>query len=308
MNSDLANINVYGYKLMKIYKISFKSMSDLHLYLKSEPTVNNTVFIRQHSILGDGDFAGEPYEKALEYCLGGYEGDRGVTLKMQRELEKYIPIKAKERRKEKSFAGSHPNVPAFVAGSPKAMYRLQRAEEKKFRTVYFNLAYPVMTSQSAIVNRGALTLSLIKLLEAQGMGVDLKVFMTVFSRSEIFMFDIILKAPQELLNSKKCCYPLCSREFVRRLVFRVMESMPFENAEWYPNYGEALTDTQFRSIFGISKNDTVISTPEEMGVLGEDILEDGARLFRRLGLDDTIVPIRRLENVHTDSFNTERKQ
>lgn len=280
---------IIPYKFMKIYKVSFKSMSELYMYLSGDPTINRSVFIRQHSILGDREFAGEPFERALEYCLGGYEGDYNVVMKMQKELEKYVPVKVRIRRTEKSVAGSHPNVPAFVAGSPKAMYRQERAKEKKFCTVYFNLAYPAQTTHNAILNRGALALSLVKLLEAEGMGVNLKVFMSVYIRNEIFVFDISLKSPQELLNAKKCFYPLCSREFVRRIVFRVMESVPFECSEWYPSYGRALSDGQFRNIFDISQNDMVISTPDEMGVTGENIFSDGAEMFRIMGIDDSII-------------------
>lgn len=294
---------VISYKFMKIYKVSFKSMSELYMYLSDDPSINRNVFVRQHSILGNTEFAGEPYEKALDYCLGGYEGDYKVVMKMQKELEKYVPVKVRIRRTEKSVAGSHPNVPAFVAGSPKAMYRQERAKEKKFCTVYFNLACPVRTTHNAILNRGALALSLVKLLEAEGMGVNLKVFMSVYIRNEILVFDISLKSPQELLNAKKCFYPLCSREFVRRIVFRVMESVPFECNEWYPGYGIALSDGQFRNIFGISQNDMVISSPDEMGVTGENIFSDGAEMFRIMGIDDSIIiPLMKAgeENVRTE--------
>lgn len=277
------------YKFMKVYKVSFRSMSELYLYLSEAPPVNTKVFAKQHSIIGDSEFAGVPFEKALDYCLGGYEGDYNVVMKMQKELEKYVPVEVIARKAVKSVAGSRPNVPAFVAGSPKAMYRRERAKEKKFCTVYFNLAYPANTPHSAILNRGALALSLVKLLEAEGMGVNLKVFMSVYMRNEIFLFDISLKSPQELLNAKKCFYPLCSREFVRRIIFRVMESVPFECSEWYPNYGRALSDGQFRNIFGISQNDMVISAPGEMGVTGKNIFSDGAEMFRIMGIDDSII-------------------
>ncbi len=277
------------YKFMKIYKVSFKSLGELYMYLSEDPEVNKKVFAKQHSIIGDSFFAGVPFEKALEYCLGGYEGDYNVVLKMQKELEKYVPVKVHSRRMERSVAGSHPNVPAFVAGSPKAMYRRERAKEKKFCTVYFNLACPSQTTHSAILNRGVLSLSLVKLLESEGIGVNFKVFMGVYIRNEIFVFEISLKSPQELLNAKKCFYPICSREFVRRIVFRVMESVPFECSEWYPNYGIALSDGQFRNIFDISQKNMVISSPDEMGITGENLFSDGAEMFRIMGIDDSIV-------------------
>ncbi|MCM1579148.1 MAG: hypothetical protein NC078_10160 [Ruminococcus sp.] len=282
------NLRIYGHRLMKIYRISFNSPGELHLWLEGEPAVNGKIFLRQHSFLGDESFAGADYETALRYCLGGYGEHYGAVMALQKELEKYVPVRVYRRKKERALAGSHPNVPAFIAGSPKAMFRMERAEQKKFVNIYFNLAYPVITPPKAIINRGAAALSLVRLLEGQGMGVNFKVFMAVYSRDEIFMFEITYKPPGELLNIKKCCYPLCSKEFVRRIVFRVMESVPFENPDWYPNYGEPLSDEQFRSIFGISDNDMVISSPWDMGVKGNDIFTDSRNLLDKLGLEEYV--------------------
>lgn len=288
----MENLRIYEQKYMKIYRVSFRSPGELHMLLTGEPPVNDRIFLRRHSILGDEGFAGASYEKALEYCLGGYEEHYGAVMELQKELEKYVPVKIYRRHRQKAFAGSHPNVPAFIADSPKAMFKMERAEEKKFVNIYFNLACPLITPPGAIINRGAAALSLVRLLEGQGMGVNFKVFMAVWSRGEIFMFEITYKSPMELLNVKKCCYPLCSKEFVRRIIFRVMESVPFENPDWYPHYGEPLTDDQFRAIFGISDDDMVISSPWEMGVSGDDIYTDAGNLLSRLGLGEYIRVIR----------------
>jgi len=287
--SRLLETEISDHKYMKLYKVSFQSMTDLYMCLSEKPKVNEGVFLKQSSILGDARFAGEDYDKALEYCIGGYNGDYSIVMRLQKELEKYVPVRSRLRKKVRSLEGSHPNVPAFVAGSPKAMYRQERAKEKKFCTINFNLAYPVKTTKNAILNRGALALSLVRLLEAEGMGVNLKVFMSSMIRDELFLFEITLKSPQELLNAKKCFYPLCSREFVRRIVLRVMESVPFVSTEWYPNYGQPLTDEQFRNVFEISENDYIISSPDDMGAMGENIFADGAAMFEKMGIADNIV-------------------
>ena len=286
---NLSGLRIYKKDLMKIYRVSFNNMSELYMYLKEEPEVNREIFKKQASISTDVSFAGLSYDWALEYCLGGYTNDYNVALEMQKSLERCVPIKHHSCLYEKAFAGSHPNVPAYIADSPKAMFRRKRDEEKKFCTVYFNLACPVKTTKRAILHRGALALSLIKLLEAEGMGVDLRVFMSVYVQDEIFLFEISLKSPQELLNAKKCFYPLCSREFVRRIVIRVMESVPFRAPSWYPNYGMSLSSIQFRRLFDIPDTDYLISTPEEMGITGEKLFTDGANMFENMGLDENIV-------------------
>ena len=282
-------LRIYTEKMMKIYRISFKSQGELYMYLKGEPEVNRDVFPKQSSISTDVSFAGLAYEWAVEYLLGGYNGEYDIVLGMQRDLERYVPVRSNEYTTERSFAGSHPDVPAYIAGSPRSMYRRKRTAEKKFCRVWLNLACPVKTTRGAILNRGALTLSLVKLLESQGISVDLRVFMSVYEYDEVFLFEISLKSPQEQLNSKKCFYPLCSREFVRRLIIRVMESMPFGEKSWFPNYGMSLSSLQFREIFSIPQTDLVISTPDEMGIYGYNIYYDGASMFSAMGIDKSIV-------------------
>ena len=287
MNNE--QLRIFTRNFMTVYRVSFRSMGELYLYLKDEPEVNSQIFPEQKSISMDMRFAGLSYDWALEYCIGGYSGEYEVVTHMQRSLERYVPMKKRSFLNERSFAGSHPNVPAFVADSPKSMYRRKRSEEKKFCTVYFNLACPAKTTKSALLHRGALALSLVKMFESEGIGVDLKVFMSVYEFDEMFLFEISLKSPQELLNAKKCFYPLCSKEFIRRIVISVMESVPFRNKDWYPNYGMPVSILQMRNIFDIPKKDMIISTPDEMGIYGSNIYEDGANMFENMGLDGMIV-------------------
>ena len=287
--NELANLRIYEQNYMRVYRVSFRSMGELYMYLKDEPPVNSNVFKSLSSINNDLSFAGVSYEWALEYCMGGYEGQYDVILKLQKSIERYVPIKQYSFQMEHSFAGSHPNVPAFVADSPKAMYRRKRSEEKKFCTVYFNLACPVMSTSKEILHRGVLTMSLVKLLESEGMGVDLRVFMCVHEHDEIFLFEISLKSPQETLNTKKAFYPLCSREFLRRIVIRAMESVPFRTKSWYPNYGMPVTVDWFKPFFRIPDRDLIVSTPGEMGIKGRNIFLDGAHMFEKMGLDKNII-------------------
>lgn len=286
--NDFMNLKVYPYKKMKIYNAAFKSLSDMQMYILSKPQVNSRVFQKQHSITNRPEFPEDTFDNAVDYLIGGYDIDFNITLKMQREFEKTISVKNFRRSTEKAMAGSHPNVPAFVAGMPKSMYRLARAPEKKFVTIWFNLAYSVQTSKQAVMNRGALTLSMIKLLEANGIGVDLKVFSCCYNRGEVFNSEVRLKSPSEPINLKKCFYPMCSVMFLRRIILRVMESMDFQEDNWYPYYGRPLTEDQFRSIFSIPKNDIVISSPVQMGIEGGNINDDSRRFFKKIELDKYI--------------------
>ena len=217
-----------------------------------------------------------------------YNGDFELTLKMLKEFENIVPVENYSRCRERAFAGSRPNIPAYIAGVPKTMYRLTRLPEKKFVTIWFNLAYSINTYRQAVANRGALTLSLIKLLEKSGIGVDLKVFSSCYSGGEVFNTEVLLKSPSEPINMKKCLYPLCSVMFLRRIVMRVMESMPFGEKDWYPNYGLPLSEEQFRTIFSIPENDIVISSPMVMNITGLNIVKDCRRFLNKIELEKYI--------------------
>lgn len=273
-----------------IYEAKFQSLSDLHLFLTSNPKVNKDIFPTQKSIYSPPQFAGEPLDVAISYCLGGYEKDFPMFLKLKNDMDRVNMRHAKSRKLRPSVVGSRPNVPAFVAGAPLSMYRMERAREKKFITIYMNLAYTHNTTEEQIRNRGILTLNLIKLLENNDYIVNLKVFEACAVEKEIFTASIGLKKPGELLDVKKCYYPLCSKEFLRRVLCRVKESVPFLG-KWHLSYGQLLSEDRTRSIMNIPQDAIVINAPDEMMIRGYNIYEDADAFWKKLNLSlDIVVP------------------
>ncbi len=273
---------------MKIYRANFKSLSQLHLFLSGNPKVNTNIFYTQKSISSSSKFAGEPLDVAIGYCVGGYEKDFSMFVKLKKDIDRVNIRHVHSRKVRPSVVGSRPNVPAYVAGAPKSMYRMDRVKEKKFITIYINLAYANDTSEAQIRNRGILTLNLIKLLENNDYGVNLKVFETCMVAGEVFAASIGVKRPGELLNVKKCYYPLCGKEFLRRVMCRIKESMPFKE-NWHMSYGQLLSDKQSRVIMNIPEDAIVINSPAEMGIMGDNVYEDADRFLAKLNLSKEIV-------------------
>ena len=125
---------------LSIYKMNFSSLSQLHLFLKSNPPINRNVFYSQKSKDAPERFAGEALDVAIDYCVGGYEKDFQLFVKLIKDIDKVNTRFVRSRKMRPSVVGSRPNVPAYVAGAPKSMYRMDRAKEKKFVTIYMNLA------------------------------------------------------------------------------------------------------------------------------------------------------------------------
>lgn len=272
---------------LSIYKMNFKSLSGLHLFLSSNPTVNTNIFYTQKSKEASVKFAGEPLEQAIQYLIGGYQKDFDMFVKLRREIDK-VNIKYERGRKVKpSVVGSRPNVPAFIAGAPKTMYRVDRAKEKKFIDIYVNLAYTNNTTESQIRNRGIMILNLVKLLESHEYGVNLKVFEACMVGGEAFCASVGLKQSGELLNDKKCYYPMCGKEFLRRILTRLKESVPFKE-NWHMSYGQVLSERQTRIIMDIPDDSILINSPDEMGIKGEDIYADADAFLAKINLSKEI--------------------
>ena len=86
-----------------------------------------------------------------------------------------------------------------------------------------------------------------------------------------------------MLDIKKCYFPLTGREFLRRILFRVLESMPVEN-NWSWGYGRTVEESSLRKLYNLKDSDYVISSPNEIGINGTDIYRDTARLIENLNL------------------------
>lgn len=270
-----------------IYRATFSSLNQLHLFLSARPTLNTFTFYTQKSETFSESFAGEPLEVAIDYCLGGYEKDFSMFIKLKKDIDRVNLRHVPSRRARPSVVGSRPNVPAFVAGAPLSMYRMDRVKEKKLITVYINLAYTHNTTEAQIRNRGILALNLIKLLENNDYIVNLKVFEICAVHNEIFAASIGLKKPGELLDVKKCYYPLCGKEFLRRVLSRLKESMPFHE-KWHMTYGQLVTEQLARKIMGIPEDAILINDPDSMQIHGENIYADADAFLQTLKLDGKI--------------------
>ena len=102
-----------------------------------------------------------------------------------------------------------------------------------------------------------------------------------------FSASVGLKQSGELLNDKKCYYPMCGKEFVRRILTRLKESIPFKE-NWHMSYGQVMTEQQTRIIMEIPEDAILINAPDEMGIKGEDIYQDADAFLSKINLNKEI--------------------
>lgn len=267
------------------YKYNFYNLTDLYDYLKSNPKANSEIFEFEASIKADGYLCGEPFETAVEYLKGGYKVDFD---RFAFEIKKLEVDGYEDDSVKKIEIVPHGGVylsPLVAAGIPNCMIRYSADADVKRVTIYFQLAYPNQTTTEQIFNRGVATINLIQSLEKSGYLVDLKVFNLVYCGNEFIDVNINLKNTDECLNLSKCYYPLVGREFLRRLLFRVMECSPVKNC-WGSSYGRAAQEREIRKFYNLRDNDLVIQSPGLVGINGEDIYDDTLNLFTELNLSD----------------------
>lgn len=271
----------------KVYNMKFSNLTDLQLYLKSNPPVNKRVFREQSSLSTDYKFHGEDLEKCIEYCIGGYDSGFESFLKTSNDLKKIGVADTDTRTLKRSLYGGIPLAPLVAAGVPDCMLRYDRSEELKYVTIYFNLAYPHFTTEAEIVNRGLATLHIIQALENKGYIVNFKAFELSKCYDEMINISVDLKKPGDLfLNMEKCYFPIKAKEFLRRILFRVLESMPVENSSWSGGYGQAAKQKEMEVFFGAKKTDLIIAAPREMNITGGNIYNDTLTLINNLKIQD----------------------
>ena len=270
------------------YEADFRNLSQMQLFLKENPDVNTRVFPNQESMSDDYGFHGESLDQAIEYLITGYTKDYDKFLSLRKDISQALDIKVPRRKHIKSQVGNRVHMANFVANKPKCMLRLEPQKSAKFANIHFNLSYPAHAYQRQITNRGILTLNLIKVLEMNGYQINLDAFSLAKAGDEIIYVKVNLKNPGEILDEKKCYFPFCAREFPRRNIFRIRESMDVHNRGWGDGYGQSQEADAIRELLHIPENDIIISSPRYMGIHGDDIYEDTNNFFENLNLDESI--------------------
>ncbi len=280
-------LDIYTNNGIKMFKMKFSSIGEVQLFLRDNPPVNQNVFFDMKSMTAEESFAGPPLAEAVQYCIRGYNDGLEQFLALSKKMDAVNKTFVNTRKTVKAFVGQRPCVPAYIAGAPKTMYRTERMEEKKCVDIYMNITFSASTTVAQIEHRGIIALNLIKVLEQNGYIVNFHLFDASIMRNEAFVCEVALKKPGEKLDVKKCYYPLCGKGFVRRIMARIKESMPF-TANWGMSYGRVLKAEDIKKLMNIGEKEIYIGSPDDMGITGSNIFEDADEFFKRLSLDDKI--------------------
>lgn len=270
----------------RILKARFSNLYALYEYLKSNPEINRDVFYKLSSVTGSYDFAGKPYNEAVEDLIGELDPGYKEFLKLQSDLnaKKGHVHKYKTVR---TVAGGHLNVPAYSAGNPLCYETEERIMKPKFARMHVTLSYYWGTEKEQVLNRAVIITNVLKALENAGYSVDLNTFELSTECDELAYIVVQIKRHGGRLDMQALYKSLCHVEFLRRILFRILETLDLHN-DWCSGYGQTCSESFTRQALKLGKNDIFFDQPRDMGIVGRDLAEDFESAINHLNLQDKI--------------------
>jgi len=277
-----------GYKWSyTMYKARFRNLYELYEYLKSDPEINRTIFKQLSSEKGDRSFAGKPYAEAVEDLISPIDPGYEEFLALQKNIDMGQNVTINKYKTVKTVAGGHLNIPAYSAGAPLCYETEERITKPRFIRIHINLSYAFWIKESQVYNRAVIITNTAKALEKAGYSVDINAFQFVKCGDELVNVIVGIKQHGEKINMTALYKTLCHVEFLRRILFRVQETLAVRN-NWESSYGQVCDESVIRNVLGLGKEDIFFSEPSALGINGVDLARDFVVTIRKLNLEDKI--------------------
>lgn len=263
-----------------MYKLGFEDLNELVDYIKKTKACNDTWGPDKElaSRKGEVGFCGtSSMDEALKLCLYGDTGDFDNFLNAEQTLTCAFPVLTQKRRTVQSIYGFKPDIPKAITNNPRSMYKLQRKEEYRFISIYFNCAVNCGTYKKQIYNKGIITMSLISILENLGYRVNLNFFDLSEEGYEYIYIVTNIKRQAEKLDKSICYFPMCHPSFLRRIMFAVEEKIPADR-RWRGGYGHPCNESDLRGVMKLDSSSIIIASPDNLGIRGDNLFKD-ARAF-----------------------------
>ncbi len=271
------------------YCARFNSIYDLYLYLNSNPRLNRIVFETLHSLENNSNFAGENYADALKNLIELPKKEYDYFLKISKDLDEHQLSDMQDYVSTKSPGGGYLNIPSYAAGDPLCYRTVTNVSKPKFIRINIDLGYSYVTTKSQVLNRALIVIALVNSLENLGYIVDINAFDMSLMAYELIDINVNLKNSNETINKVSLYKALCNVEFLRRIIFRVYESLDVQSLGWQNSYGRVCSSDLIRKVKKLTKDDILIESPNAMGIdRGNTFFEDLYHVLQKTGLSDVI--------------------
>lgn len=266
------------------YLVRFDDLFEIYRFLKSNPEINREVFDELSSETGEYRFAGIPYNEAVEDLTNLNEDGYADFLSLVKELGNAKAGLTHEYKLNHTVAGGHLNIPAYSRGNPLCYESYERIAKPKFITIHASLSYPWYTKKNQVLNRALILVSIINALEKHGYNVNLHTFELSEKYRELIQIVVNAKRHGKNINLQTLYKTNCHVEFLRRILFRILETMAVTE-NWSDGYGHTCDEDFARKVLNIGKNDIYFGTPDELDIGGKDLADDFQACLDSLNLD-----------------------
>jgi len=269
---------VYSKDGYRFIDIEFNNRRDFIDYLKKAPTsltFNGNELASKEMSEYRNDFTGtKTFEEALQLFENGWYEEFTNFLNLKKQIDKLMPYVALKRNFENNVHGSSPNVVNAIKNLPNSMRKTCNINNGKEFRVFVNAGYPWIVKKEQIMHLGVFTLSLLDFLDSIGYRTNLTTFEIATEGNEILYIKNDLKKAGDGQNLQKYYFSFCHTAYLRRLIFRVTETIPELSNVWINSYGKILFIDRIKEVLDLNDNVILISNPDEIGIKGKDLKED----------------------------------
>lgn len=173
------------------------------------------------------------FEEATNLLVNGW--DKGIkkinTMIKAKKIRTQGTLKAKN---EIGMVGFQPIVPNYIMGLPNNMLGTKmRPVKQKVINIMKNVSYPGITKTEQIYEESIKSLEIIMALERAGYRINLyamfgtRIMTSAYDHDrgdDYILFITKIKGANQRLNINKTVFPLCHSSFIRRIMFRAIET------------------------------------------------------------------------------------
>ena len=239
--------------------IEFKSISELVDYIKSNPEITQDFRDNPHSSLmspRQTTWSGtRTFEDAMEMLENGWAEKAREVEEELKNLKASKQAMTLQRRFVKDVVGFQPIVASWLRGDPESMVNVKMKPMKnKVVHLNMNVSFSCGVSAKQIQDNCINALKVIQMVEKSGCRAEVDVVIVsgtghdvrTHRSKQLNVFKLRVKGSNERLNTVKMMFPMIHPSFLRRIFFRVVETMPEYEVGYKTGYGYPYNENEIR--------------------------------------------------------------
>ncbi len=231
------------------YIREFDSLNSFYEYITTTP-LNKTFCWKEgglSSTAGSKKFTGtENFEEAVNLFKNGWD-DMAKKLTKKLKVTQSQTMCSEVQKTIYDIVGFQCSVPRYLQGIPTSMVNKKLVPIKqKVVTLNKDFSYNCSISTEDIIEASIQTMQVVKMIEAQGVRVNLNIIFGVAAGNTREVAKIRIKSANERANISKLAFPLVHPSMFRRLCFRYIEVAPTITDSYSFGYGKPLDGSQLK--------------------------------------------------------------